>query len=50
MKEETNMEKYEAPKMEVVEFDNEDIITTSCPLNDCPGPDGIPSNNGGIIP
>ncbi|MGN0587845.1 MAG: hypothetical protein ACI4JF_11205 [Oscillospiraceae bacterium] len=25
------MEKYIAPEMEVVEFDNEDVITTSCP-------------------
>ena len=24
------MEKYIAPEMEVVEFDNEDVITTSC--------------------
>lgn len=25
------MEVYESPKMEVIEFDNEDVITSSCP-------------------
>lgn len=24
------MEVYESPKMEVIEFDNEDVITSSC--------------------
>ena len=28
------MEKYIAPEMEIVEFDNEDVITTSCPSVD----------------
>ena len=28
------MEKYVAPEMEIVEFETEDVITTSCPLND----------------
>ena len=32
------MEKYVAPEMEVVEFEAEDVITTSsCPLNDNQG-------------
>jgi hypothetical protein len=34
------MEVYESPKMEVIAFDNEDVITTSCTgychTNDCP--------------
>ena len=28
------MEKYEKPKMEVIEFEAEDVITTSCPKVD----------------
>ena len=27
------MEKYIAPEMEVVEFEEEDVITTSCPTH-----------------
>jgi hypothetical protein len=33
------MEVYESPKMEVIAFDNEDVITTSCidcTTFDCP--------------
>ena len=30
-KEVREMEKYEAPEMEIVEFETEDVITTSCP-------------------
>ena len=35
------MEVYESPKMEVIEFDSEDVITSSkcpsyCLTNDCP--------------
>lgn len=30
------MEVYESPKMEVIEFDSEDVITSSkCPSDDC---------------
>ena len=28
-----NLERYEEPKMEIVEFENEDVITTSTPFN-----------------
>ena len=29
------METYEAPKMEVIRFENEDVITNSCSTGDC---------------
>lgn len=31
------MEVYESPKMEVIAFDNEDVIITSCTTFDCTG-------------
>ena len=27
------MEKYEAPEMEIICFENEDVITSSCPTD-----------------
>ena len=45
------MEKYESPKMEVIEFDNEDVITSSCTAFVCTGAYGDPNKTiGGIIP
>ncbi len=38
------MEVYESPKMEVIAFDNEDVIITSCSGNTC---DHDIINNGG---
>ena len=29
------MEKYTAPEMEIIEFESEDVITTSGPETDC---------------
>ena len=41
------MEKYVAPEMEVVEFDNEDVITSSgCDLDGCVAVGG-PGDPGG---
>ena len=43
------MEKYESPKMEVIEFDNEDVIVTSCLPAYCPGPVSDPNKTIGVI-
>lgn len=47
------MEKYTAPEMEIVEFEAEDVITTSCdvviPIG-CGGSDNPPDpDDGGVI-
>ena len=30
------MEKYEKAQMEVIEFENEDVVTVSIPIGQCP--------------
>ena len=42
------MEVYESPKMEVIAFDNEDVITSSCTVVSptCDGDNGNNSNGG----
>lgn len=41
------MEKYMAPEMEIIEFDNEDVITTSLMSNG--GSLGEPSGDGDLV-
>ena len=41
------MEKYEALVMEILEFEPEDIICTSCTIDSCSVDTSCPSDSGG---